>query len=320
MSFIQSARSVIEIEQRAIANLDKQLNENFIRACETIMSCTGRVVVLGIGKSGHIGNKIAATLASTGTPAFAVNAGEASHGDFGMITSGDVVIAISYSGTTAELITLLPLIKRLEVTLISLCGKPDSELAHAADININIGVEREACPLGLAPTASTTATLAMGDALAIALLEARGFTPEQFAFSHPGGALGKRLLLTIGDLMAQDDAPPCVATTASLKETIIEMTEKKLGVTTIVNQQKQLQGIFTDGDLRRTFESGMAVNTTQIDSIMTQSPKTVMPNQAAVEALEIMEQCKITSLVVVNEKHCPVGIIHMHHLLRAGVA
>jgi arabinose-5-phosphate isomerase len=320
MSFIESARSVIEIEQRAIANLVKQLNEDFVRACEIIMNCKGRVVVLGIGKSGHIGNKIAATLASTGTPAFAVNAGEASHGDFGMITSEDVVIAISYSGTTAEIIALLPLIKRLEATLISLCGKPASELALASDINLNVGIEREACPLGLAPTASTTATLAMGDALAIALLEAKGFTAEQFAFSHPGGALGKRLLLTIGDLMSCGNALPRVSTTASLKETIIEMTEKKLGVTTIVDANGILRGIFTDGDLRRTFERGMALNTTQIDSVMTQTPKTMQASQAAIEALEMMEQYRITSLVVIDEQQHPQGIIHMHHLLQAGVA
>jgi len=319
MSFIKSARSVIEIEQHAIGNLHKQLNENFVHACEAIMACKGRVVVLGIGKSGHIGNKIAATLASTGTPAFAVNAGEASHGDFGMITSEDVVIAISYSGTTAEVITLLPLIKRLQVTLISFCGKPDSELARATDIYLDIGIAREACPLGLAPTASTTATLAMGDALAIALLEARGFTAEQFAFSHPGGALGKRLLLTVGDLMAHDNALPQVLSTASLKETIIEMTEKKLGVTTIVDTNELLCGIFTDGDLRRAFEQGMAVNTTRVDSVMTKSPKTMKANQAAVEALEIMEQYKITSLVVIDSQQRPRGIIHMHHLLQAGV-
>lgn len=319
MQYIKSARQVIEIEHQAIATLLTRLDTNFTKACELIQHCKGRIVVLGLGKSGHIGNKIAATLASTGTPAFAVNAGEASHGDFGMITNGDVVIAISNSGRTMEIIRLLPLLKKLKVPLISLTGNEKSELAQAADVNLDVSVEREACPLGLAPTASTTATLVMGDALAIALLEARGFTEKDFAFSHPGGSLGKRLLLTVEDLMLTGEQVPKININANLHDTILEISKKRLGMTCVVDQHDKLAGIFTDGDMRRTFEKGLALNEVKIQEVMSRSPKTIKPDRPAIEALDIMNAKSITSLVVCDKTNHPVGVIHMHDILRAGV-
>ena len=319
MSFIESALRVIDIEHSAIGALKSCINQQFTQACEAILNCKGRVVILGIGKSGHIGNKIAATLASTGTPAFAVNAGEASHGDFGMITAEDVVIAISNSGHTAEVVKLIPLLKRLGVTLISLTGKQDSELAAAADIQLDASINQEACPLGLAPTTSTTVTLVMGDALAIALLEARNFTADQFAFAHPGGSLGKRLLLTVADVMHTGDRTPMVSADTSLRNTIIEMTSKRLGMTTVVDKDKHLLGIYTDGDIRRTFDRVTTIKDVKIADLMTTNPRTITPNEMAVKAMEQMEQLKITSLVVVNNKTV-IGVIHMHDLLQAGVA
>ena len=320
MQYIESAKRVIMIEHQAISNLLARLDNGFSEACKLLRETQGRVVILGLGKSGHIGNKIAATLASTGTPSFAVNAGEASHGDFGMITKGDVVIAISNSGRTVEIIRLLPLLKKLAVPLISLTGNSDSELAQAAKVNLDVSVEHEACPLGLAPTASTTATLVMGDALAIALLEARDFTPTDFAFSHPGGNLGKRLLLTVEDLMHTGETIPKVAADANLHDTILVVSRKRLGMACIVDKQDKLLGIFTDGDMRRTFEKGLALDETCIRDVMMPSPQTTTPERSALEALDKMNADSISSLVVCNNNNQPIGIIHMHDILRAGVS
>jgi arabinose-5-phosphate isomerase len=319
MSFQSRAQEVIKIELEAIQRLHSKINSSFDEACSILKDCKGRIVVLGMGKSGHIGNKIAATLASTGSPAFAIHAAEASHGDFGMITHTDVIIAISYSGKTAEVLSLLPLMKHLNIPVISITGDPSSPLAESATINLDVSVDKEACPLGLAPTASTTATLVMGDAIAIALLEAKGFTAKEFAFSHPGGALGKRLLLTVKDLMHTGDKIPEVLADADLQETILEVTRKKLGVTTVVDQDKRLLGIFTDGDLRRAFEKGYELKGMTVKEVMTPSPKTVNPDHLAIEALTIMEDYKITCLVVTDEEGRVAGILHMHDLLRAGI-
>lgn len=311
--------AVIELEAQAISNLASRVDENFIKACECMLQCQGRVVVIGMGKSGHIGNKIAATLASTGTPSFFVHPGEASHGDLGMITTKDVVLAISNSGETAEIITILPFIKRYSIPLISLTGRAGSTIAEAATINIDVSVEQEACPLGLAPTSSTTATLVMGDALAVALLEAKGFTEEDFALSHPGGRLGRRLLLHIDDLMLPKKAMPIVNTKATVSEALVEITQKGLGMTVIVDESGQLAGIFTDGDLRRSIDHNINLRTTPIEKTMTTNPKTVKLGLLAVEALKIMEQYKITTLVITDQDNYPIGIIHMHDIVSAGV-
>jgi arabinose-5-phosphate isomerase len=316
----QLARAVIETEAKAVADLVDRIGPSFIHACRFMYDCNGRVVVLGMGKSGHIGDKIAATLASTGTPAFFVHPGEASHGDMGMITEEDVVLALSNSGETNEILTILPLIKRLGVPLIALTGNPNSTLARAADAHLDVSVEKEACPLGLAPTASTTATLAMGDALAVSLLESRGFTAEDFALSHPGGALGRRLLLHVEDIMHSSESMPCVADTASLSEALLEMTAKGLGMTGVRDEAGTLAGIFTDGDLRRVLDHGeVNVHQIRIADVMTRNCKTAQPRQLAVETLRMMEQYKINSLIVVDEAHRPVGALNMHDLLRAGV-
>ena len=272
-----------------------------------------------MGKSGHIGGKIAATLASTGTPAFFVHPGEASHGDLGMITPGDVVIAISNSGETAEILTLLPLIKRMAMPLIALTGRPGSTLAKAAEVHLDVSVAVEACPLNLAPTSSTTATLAMGDALAVALLEARGFTPEKFALSHPGGALGRRLLLRVADLMHGGERIPVVREDASLTEALLEMTRKGLGMTAILDAAGKVVGVYTDGDLRRTLDQGADVRTARIRDVMTRGGKSVRPDQLAAEAVTVMEKGKITALLVKTEAGELAGVLHMHDLLRAGV-
>ncbi|MDF2529591.1 MAG: D-arabinose 5-phosphate isomerase [Gammaproteobacteria bacterium] len=319
MSFQARAQEVIRIELEAIKRLQSKINESFDQACNMLKVCTGRIVVLGMGKSGHIGNKIAATLASTGSPAFSIHAAEASHGDFGMITNQDVIIAISYSGKTAEVLSLLPLMKRLNIPVISITGDPNSPLAKAATINLDVSVDKEACPLGLAPTASTTATLVMGDAIAIALLQEKGFTAKEFAFSHPGGSLGKRLLLTARDLMHSGEEIPIVKPDANLQETILEITRKKLGMTAIVDADTKLLGIFTDGDLRRAFEKGIELKAVNVLQVMTKTPKTVKPDSLAIEALNIMENYKITSLVVADEQNHVVGILHMHDLLQAGI-
>lgn len=298
----------------------ERIDSHFQEACELILNCKGRAVIIGMGKSGHIAKKIAATLASTGTPAFFVHPGEACHGDLGMITTEDVVIAISYSGKTEEVLNLLPLLKLLKIPLITLTGNPESTLSQAAQHNINVQVNQEACPLGLAPTASTTATLAMGDAIAISLLKARGFSANDFARFHPGGALGKRLLMRVADIMHADNDVPRVAPDCSIADALIEMTQKRLGMTTVVDQKNQtLLGIYTDGDLRRTLDAGHDIHNTRIDSMMTQHCSTVTASMLAADTLGIMRAKEITVLPVINENNFPVGMIHMHDLLRAGV-
>jgi arabinose-5-phosphate isomerase len=311
--------AVINNEAAAIAALASRINGEFVRACGFMLGCEGRIVVLGMGKSGHIGNKIAATLASTGSPAFFVHPGEASHGDLGMITPKDVVLALSNSGETEELLTILPLIKRQSVPLITLTGNPNSNLAREADVNIDVSVEQEACPLNLAPTSSTTAALAMGDALAIALLEARGFTEEDFARAHPGGTLGRRLLLRLRDIMHTGEAAPRVANNASIRDALMEMTNKGLGMSTVVDDHGVVIGIFTDGDLRRTLDSDTDFHNCPIQEVMTVGCAMVSPDILAAEALKIMQEKKINALPIVDENGKLVGAINMHDLLRAGV-
>ncbi|PYC20445.1 D-arabinose 5-phosphate isomerase [Aquipseudomonas alcaligenes] len=316
---IQSAQRTIRLEAEAVGSLLNRIDADFLRACEMILACKGRVVVVGMGKSGHIGNKIAATLASTGTPAFFVHPAEASHGDMGMITKDDVVLALSNSGSTAEIVTLLPLIKRLGIQLISMTGNPESPLAKAAEVNLDARVAQEACPLNLAPTSSTTVSLVLGDALAIALLEARGFTAEDFAFSHPGGALGRRLLLKVENVMHAGERLPLVKRGTPLREALLEMTRKGLGMTVIVEADGKLAGIFTDGDLRRTLDKGIDVREASIDQVMTIHGKTARAEMLAAEALKIMEDHKINALTVVDDDDRPIGALNMHDLLRAGV-
>ena len=316
---IDSAQRTIRLELEAVQELLPRIDADFIKACELTLSCKGRVVVVGMGKSGHIGNKIAATLASTGTPSFFVHPAEASHGDMGMITKDDIVLALSNSGSTAEIITLLPLIKRLGIRLISMTGNPDSPLAKAADVNLDARVSQEACPLNLAPTSSTTASLVLGDALAIALLEARGFTAEDFAFSHPGGALGRRLLLKVENVMHSGESLPQVTRGTSLRDALLEMTQKGLGMTTVLEADGHLAGIFTDGDLRRALDKGIDVRDARIDDVMTPHGKTIRAEMLAAEALKIMEDNKISALVVVDGNDRPIGAFNLGDLLRAGV-
>ncbi len=316
---IQSAQRTIRLELEAVEGLLAHIDADFVRACEMILASKGRVVVVGMGKSGHVGNKIAATLASTGTTAFFVHPAEASHGDMGMITKDDIILALSNSGTTNEIVTLLPLIKRLGIKMVSITGNPDSTLAKAAEVNLNVHVAHEACPLNLAPTSSTTAALVMGDALAVALLEARGFTAEDFAFSHPGGALGRRLLLKVENVMHSEDELPHVQRGTLLKDALMEMTLKRLGMTVILESDGRLAGVFTDGDLRRTLDRNLDIQTATIDEVMTPHGKTARPEMLAAEALKIMEDHKILALVVVDGDDHPVGALNMHDLLRAGV-
>ena len=300
--------------------LSSTLGPPFAAACRHILGTTGRVVVTGMGKSGHIAGKIAATLASTGTPAFFVHPGEASHGDMGMITASDCVIALSNSGSTHEILTLLPLIKRLGIPLISMTGSDTSELAQAADVRLLASVETEACPLNLAPTSSTTAALVMGDALAIAILEARGFTAEEFAFSHPGGALGKRLLLRVADVMVSGSDIPTVTPTAALADAIVEMTQKGLGMTTIASDDRQLLGIFTDGDLRRAVKNGIDLRATPLTEAMTADARTIHQELLAAEAMALMERHQISALVVVDDQNTIIGIVTLLALLKAGLS
>ena len=312
--------AVIEAEVEALAALKSRIDEAFVLACGYMLACRGRIVVLGMAKSGHIGSKMAATLASTGSPAFFVHPGEASHGDLGMITPQDVVVALSNSGETAELLTILPLIKRLAVPLIALTGNPRSALASAAHAHIDVSVEKEACPLGLAPTSSTTVALAMGDALAIALLEARGFTAEDFARSHPGGSLGRRLLLHVGDIMHRGDEVPRVSGDELLSEALIEMSNKGLGMTAVVDDADRLIGIFTDGDLRRALDDhALDFRSVRVADVMTTGGKQVTADLLAAEALQIMDQNKINGLLVVDDGGQLIGALNMHDLLRAGV-
>jgi len=317
--FITSGLHTVELEAKAVSQLTPRINQNFVLACETILACQGRVVVTGMGKSGHIGNKIASTLASTGTPAFFVHPGEASHGDLGMITKADVVIAISNSGSTSEITSLLPLIIRLGIPLISMTGDINSQLSQAACAHLDVSVTSEACPLNLAPTTSTTVTLVMGDALAIALLEARGFSAEDFAFSHPGGALGRKLLLRVCDIMHKDEDVPKVMIDQPLQDALIEMTQKGFGMTTIISKDKTLIGVFTDGDLRRAIDQKVNITTTTMAAVMSPHPKTINKDMLAVEALTIMESSSITALIVEDEKGRPTGVLHLHDILRAGV-
>ncbi len=316
----QLGRAVIDTEARAVADLAQRIDAGFVRACHHMLGCTGRIVVTGMGKSGHIGAKIAATLASTGTPAFFVHPGEASHGDLGMITPKDVVMALSNSGETEELLTILPIIKRLGIALIALTGNARSRLAKAADVHLDVSVEKEACPLGLAPTSSTTATLAMGDALAIALLEARGFTAEDFALSHPAGSLGRRLLLRIEDIMHTGESTPRVPEEASLRDALLEMTRKGLGMTTVVDARNKVVGVFTDGDLRRLLDHGeVSIGGMKVAQVMSRGCTTVRADLLAAEALRIMDEKRINALPVVDAEGMLCGAINMHDLLRAGV-
>jgi arabinose-5-phosphate isomerase len=312
-------RRVLETERDALSALLPRVDHSFVAACTLMFGCRGRVVVTGMGKSGHVGGKIAATLASTGTPAFFVHPGEASHGDLGMIMRDDVLLALSNSGETAEVLVLLPLIKRMGVPLIAMTGRPASTLAKTAEVHIDVSVTQEACPLNLAPTASTTATLAMGDALAVALLEARGFTQDDFAMSHPGGMLGRRLLLRIKDVMQVGARIPKVAADAALSAALLEMTQKGLGMTAIVDAEDHALGVFTDGDLRRVLDAGVDIRRAKIAEVMTHGGKHVAAEQLAAEAVNLMEKHKITALMVLDEHQHLQGVIHMHDLLRAGV-
>lgn len=310
---------MIANEAAAVAALGERIDERFVAACRLMLECRGRVVVTGMGKSGHIGGKIAATLASTGTPAFFVHPGEASHGDLGMITREDVVLALSNSGESAEIGTILPLLKRLGVPLIAMTGNAASTMARQADVHIDVGVAEEACPLGLAPTSSTTAALAMGDALAVALLKARGFTLEDFAFSHPGGSLGRRLLLRVRDIMHEGADVPSVPATVPVRDAVLEMTAKKLGMTAIVDDDGTVLGIFTDGDLRRLLERAGDIRFIAISEVMTRSCTVVEADLLAAETVRIMEEKRINAVLVVDGERRLIGALNMHDLLRAGV-
>jgi arabinose-5-phosphate isomerase len=313
------AQAVISTEAAAVASLASRIDDAFEAACQVIIDCRGRIVVLGMGKSGHIAGKIAATLASTGTPAFFVHPAEALHGDLGMITSEDVVLVLSNSGETGEVRQILPLLKRLGVSIIAMTGKPDSTLASHADVHINVAVDTEACPLGLAPTSSTTAALVMGDALAVSLLQTRGFTAEDFARSHPAGQLGKRLLIHIQDIMHSDDEMPVISAGASLSEAIVEMTKKRLGMIAIVDKEMKLLGVFTDGDLRRTLEQALNPHKIAVGEVMTRNGKTIQPQALAVEAVKMMQQYKVQGLLVVDDNSHLKGVLNFNDLLQAGV-
>lgn len=313
------ARAVISTEAKAIASLENRIDDSFVTACEIILACRGRVVVLGMGKSGHIASKIAATLASTGTPAFFVHPAEASHGDLGMITADDVVLVLSNSGETDEVKQIIPLLKRLGVSIVAMTGKPTSTLATHANVNLNVEVAAEACPLGLAPTSSTTAALVMGDALAVSLLEKRGFTAEDFARSHPAGQLGRRLLLHISDIMHSGDEMPVVTETATLSEAIMEMTRKRLGMVAITSGDMTVIGVYTDGDLRRTLEQALDPHNTPIREVMTHNGRSILPTALAVEAVELLQKHKIQGLLVVNEQSHLEGVLNFHDLFQAGI-
>jgi len=318
-SFITSAKRVIEIEAQAISALASRMNDDFVTACTLLQNCAGKVVVCGMGKSGHIGHKIAATLASTGTPSFFMHPGEANHGDLGMLSKGDVLLAISNSGETAELVNLLPIVKRLNVPVIAMTNSVTSSLGQHADVVLNISVEKEACSLGLAPTSSTTATLVMGDALAVALLDRKGFTTDDFALSHPGGSLGRKLLLKVSDIMLTGSELPLVSQDALVAEALLEISKKGLGMTGVIDNDGILLGVFTDGDLRRILDARIDLHTATVTQVMTKGGKTTMPEQLAVEALNLMETHKISALMVTDETRKPVGAFNMHMLLKAGV-
>ncbi|WP_440876212.1 KpsF/GutQ family sugar-phosphate isomerase [Thalassotalea sp. PLHSN55] len=319
INFKKLGTQVINIEQQAVADLLTYVDDNFELACQAMFDCKGRVIVVGMGKSGHVGGKIAATLASTGTPSFFVHPGEASHGDLGMITAEDVVLTISNSGETSEVLAIIPVIKRIGAKLLSMTGNVDSTLAKLSDAHVCIAVEQEACPLGLAPTSSTTATLVMGDALAVALLNARGFTADDFALSHPGGSLGKRLLLRLSDVMHTGDRLPVVNDQAKIKDALVEMSLKGLGMTAVVNAKGILVGLFTDGDLRRILDAEIDIHHDAISSVMTVKPTTSSADVLAAEALKIMEDKKINGLIIVDAHNKPMGAMNMHDLLKSGV-
>jgi arabinose-5-phosphate isomerase len=318
-TLIAAGRRTLDIEARAVQALASRIDEQFASACQLCLGATGRVVVTGLGKSGHVGGKIAATLASTGTPSFFLHATEAAHGDLGMVSRGDVVIAISNSGETPEVVMLLPHLKRLGLPVIAITGGSTSTLAQAANVNLDVSVAEEACPHNLAPTASTTATLAMGDALAIALLEARGFTPEDFARSHPGGSLGRKLLLRVADVMRSGDELPRVGPDTALAAGLIEMTRKRLGLTAVVDAQQRVLGVFTDGDLRRVIDRQVDLHATTMQHVMTANPRCIQAQALAAEAVNLMEQHGITALLVVDASQQLVGVLNIHDLLRAGV-
>lgn len=317
--YVSSALRTIRLEAEAVTALMGRIDGQFTQACELIMNCRGRIIVTGMGKSGHVGKKIAATLASTGTPAFFVHPGEASHGDLGMITKDDIVLAISYSGTSNEIVALLPLLKRTGIKIISMTSNPGSTIAEVAEVNLDISVIHEACPLDLAPTSSTTATLVLGDALAIALLEARGFTAEDFAFSHPGGALGRKLLLRVSDVMHSGDEIPRVLPDTPMLDALMEMSQKGFGMTTVMDVKGDLLGIFTDGDLRRSIDRGVDIRIAKVGELMNIMPKTLRDNILAAEALALMEQARINVLLVTNEQKKLVGVVKINDLLRAGI-
>lgn len=319
MTYLQSATRTFNNQIDALTHLNEHLDDNFTKACDLLMACTGKVVVSGMGKSGHIGKKMAATFASTGTPSFFMHPGEANHGDFGMLSANDVVIAISNSGETHELVGLLPSIKRIHVPIIAITNKADSSLAKYADITLQLNVAKEACSLGLAPTTSTTVTLVLGDALAIALLEAKGFTAQDFAFSHPGGALGKRLLLTVADIMVSAKAIPTTPVNATVKQALLEITSKGLGVTAIVNEDQELVGIFSDGDLRRALDKRIDIHTTAVEEVMTKGGVSTRATALAIDALNLMQSKRINALFVLNEQNQPVGALNTYMLLNAGV-
>jgi arabinose-5-phosphate isomerase len=316
---LELAREVLEIEAAAITGLIARLDHSFQQAVELILNCRGRVTVSGIGKSGHIARKIASTMSSTGTPAYFVHPAEASHGDLGMITRDDVFIALSNSGESAELLAIVPLIKRQGAKLIALTGQPDSTLAREADAHLYAGAEKEACPLNLAPTASTTAALALGDALALALMQAKGFSRDEFARSHPGGALGRKLLTHVRDVMRSGNDAPRVPDTAMLSDAILEMSRGRMGITAVLDHDERVIGIFTDGDLRRTLQKGIDLHATPIASVMTRGPRTISPDKLAAEAVQIMEQHKVNQLLVVDNERRLIGALNMHDLFRAKV-
>lgn len=320
VNYQESARAVLKIEYEGLRQLEQYINEDFAKACARIFSCQGKLVIMGMGKSGHIGCKMAATFASTGTPAFFVHPAEAGHGDLGMITRNDMVLAISNSGESSEILPLIPALKRQNIFLICMTADPQSSMAELADIHLCIKVHQEACPLGLAPTTSTTATLVMGDALAVAVLQARGFTKEDFARSHPGGILGRKLLLRVSDIMHTENELPYIYSNASLRDALLEMTRKKFGLTAICDQNMKIEGIFTDGDLRRVFDfnKDIDLNKAHINHLMTRNPVQVSPDLLAVEALNLMQLHSITALLV-SEKHRLLGLVHMHDMLQSGV-
>jgi arabinose-5-phosphate isomerase len=317
-NLIEMGREALRIEARAVAALVDRLGTDFEKACRMLLACPGRVVVSGMGKSGHVGGKIAATLASTGTPAFFLHAAEASHGDLGMVAKGDVVLAISYSGETIELVTILPLFKRMGAPLVAMTGNPQSTLAREADVHLDVSVPAEACPLNLAPTASTTATLAMGDALAVALLKHRGFTEVDFARSHPGGALGRRLLLHVSDVMRRGDDLPSVRPGTPLTEGLLEMSRKRLGFTCVVDDKMRLVGIFTDGDLRRALDRRVDIHSITMADVMTRGGRSIAPHELAAEAVLMMEKYAINGLPVLDDAGVLIGALNVHDLLRAG--